>query len=364
MPYPKVAIIYLSYHSEPYIDDVVSALRQITYPKDRLEFIIVDNPHPEYGSSVRYLNENVSPLSGKEIPKVTILSQEKNLGFAGGNNVGIQWALDNGFDYVYLHNNDGFVSANFLEPLIGAMEGDKTIGACQSLILLYPETDLINSSGNSFHYLGMGFCNNLREPKKILTGEKITETAYASGAAVLMRTDILKNHGLWDADFFLYHEDLEYSFRLRSLGYRIVTVMDSIFYHKYFFGRNQEKFYFIERNRLGLMFMFFKWPTLLLFLPMGILFEIGLLFFAWKSGWLKEKINVYKYWLKKESWELWRKKRENIQKNRIKKDRDLLAEAVGSIHFEEKSVNSPWLIYVGNPLMSWYWKLIQKIIIW
>ena len=55
MNYPKIAIIYLSFHSEPYMDDVVSALKKITYPKDRLELVIVDNPHPEYGSSFRYI---------------------------------------------------------------------------------------------------------------------------------------------------------------------------------------------------------------------------------------------------------------------------------------------------------------------
>ena len=53
MPQPKIAIIYLSFHCEPYIDDVMSALKKLTYPKDKLAFVVVDNPHPEYGSSIR-----------------------------------------------------------------------------------------------------------------------------------------------------------------------------------------------------------------------------------------------------------------------------------------------------------------------
>ena len=56
----------------------------------------------------------------------------------------------------------------------------------------------------------------------------IKEIAYASGAAILMRADLLKANGLWDNDFFLYHEDLEYSFRLRAVGYKIVLARDSV----------------------------------------------------------------------------------------------------------------------------------------
>lgn len=364
MNYPKIAIIYLSFHCEPYMDDVVSALKKITYPKDKVEFVIVDNPHPTHGPSVRYIEENVIPLSGKEIPHVTLLAQTENLGFAGGNNVGIEWALQNNFDYVYFHNNDGLMAADSLESLIIEMEKDKTIGAAQSLIMLYPETDLVNTSGNSFQYLGMGFCTNLRKRRDSLNLPKVYETAVASGAAIMMRADLLRQFGVWDKDFFLYHEDIEYSFRLRAFGYRVVTVSDSIFYHKYSFGRNQEKFYYIERNRYGLMLMFFCWPTLILFLPMAIIFDLGLLLFAWRGGWLKEKLAAYRYWLKLSSWKLWLRKRKNIQSSRKVSDRVMIKNFVGGVNFSDGNINNPLLVYVGNPIMSAYWWVIRKIIFW
>lgn len=144
---PKVAIIYLSFHCEDYIDDVVSALQKMTYPKDRVEFIVVDNPHPEYGSSLRAVQDKVLPLSGISIPHVTLLPQKENLGFAAGNNVGIDWAIARDFDYVYFHNDDGFMAADCLQKLVEAMEANGQIGAAQSLVMLYPETDLINSAG-------------------------------------------------------------------------------------------------------------------------------------------------------------------------------------------------------------------------
>ncbi|MFA6424362.1 MAG: glycosyltransferase family 2 protein [Candidatus Magasanikbacteria bacterium] len=362
--FPKVAIIYLSYHCEPYIDDVVSALKKMTYPKDKVEFVVVDNPHPTYGLSVRYLEENIMLMSGNELPHITLLPQKENLGFAGGNNVGIQWALDNGFDYVYFHNNDGFVAANFLEPLIDVMEKDKTVGAVQSLLMLYPETDLLNSTGNSFHYLGLGFCDNLRVKKDSLKLEKVYETSYSSGAAILMRADLLSQYGLWDHDFFMYHEDIEYSFRLKIAGYKIMVASDSLFYHKYSFGRNQIKFYYIERNRMGVMLMFFKWPTLLLFLPMGLILEVGLLLFAAKQGWIKEKFKAYAYWLELSSWKLWLKKRAYVQSIRKISDREMIKTFVGKIIFNEQSIKNPILDYIANPLMNFYWLIVKNIIFW
>lgn len=362
--YPKVAIVYLSFHSEPYIDDVVSALKKITYPKDKLEFVIVDNPHPQYGPSVRFLNETVMPLSGNELPHVTILPQTENLGFAGGNNAGINWALEQNFDYVYFHNNDGFVATDFLEPLIETMEQDKKIGITQSLVMLHPETELINTSGNTFQYLGIGFCNDFRKKRTNIDLTKNKEINYASGAAMLMRTDLLKQFGVWDKDFFLYHEDVEYSFRLKIAGYKVVVVPNSIFYHKYSFSRNKEKFYYIERNRYGVMLMFFKWPTLLLMLPMGIILDIGLLLFAFKNGWMKEKLNAYKYWLSGKNWQLWLKKRKYVQSIRQIKDKELIKDLAGKIEFEDKSINNPVLKYIGNPLMNIYWQVIKRIIFW
>lgn len=364
MNYPKIAIVYLSFHCEPYLDDVVSALKKLTYPKDRLEFVIVDNPHPEYGSSVRYIEENVLPLSGREIPRVVLLAQPENLGFAGGNNVGVKWALEHNFDYIFFHNDDGFFAANALEPLVNAMEQDKTIGAAQSLMLLHPETELVNSTGNSFHYLGFGFCNEYRVPVTQLDLPPIKDVSYASGAALMTRADLIRQHGAWDEDFFLYHEDLEWSFRLRVLGYRSVMVSDSIFFHKYQFSRSITKYYWMERNRYGTMLMFFKIPTLLLLLPMGLILEAGLIFFAFRNHWWIERKRVYAYWLNRNNWRLWLKKRQYIQRVRQIRDRDILALASSGIYFQEAKLQTSLLKYVGNPLMTLYYWIVVKGLIW
>jgi GT2 family glycosyltransferase len=138
--YPKVAIIYLSYYSEPYLEDVILSLRDISYSKDKLEFVIVDNPHPEHGLSKKYIEERILPLSQNQLPHITYLPQEKNLGFCGGNNVGLTWAIEHGFDYAYLHNQDGFMDKECLQKLVEALENNPKIGCAQSVVALHPDT--------------------------------------------------------------------------------------------------------------------------------------------------------------------------------------------------------------------------------
>lgn len=362
--FPKVAILYLSFHCEPYIGDVVSALKKMTYPKDRVEFVIVDNPHPKYGSSTPYLEDTVLPLSGVELPHVTLLPQKENLGFAGGNNVGIKWALENGFDYVYLHNNDGFVAQTFLEPLVTAMEADKTIGVAQSLVLMYPEAELVNTAGNKYHYLGMAYCGDFRVPKNNLELPPVKKVNYASGAACILRADLLKKFGAWDEDYFLYHEDVEYSYRLKAVGYSAAVVRDSVFFHKYAFGRTVEKYFFIERNRVGFLLSFYKWPTLLVLLPMLFIFDLGLVLFSLRRHWFSSKLRAYLYWLNPLNWGMWMKKRRYIQSIRTISDRQLLADAESVVIFDDSSVKNWLLTYIGNPLLAVYWRLAKTLISW
>ncbi|MBI5728224.1 MAG: glycosyltransferase family 2 protein, partial [Candidatus Magasanikbacteria bacterium] len=298
-------------------------------------------------------------------PAVTILPQKTNLGFSDGNNQGIRWAIAHGCDYVFLHNGDGFLEAGSLEPLVAAMEGDAKIGVAQSLLVMYPETDLINTSGNLFHFLGFGYCDNYRTPVRSVRFPAQTDISYASGAAVLMRVSLLKEFGLWDEDFFLYHEDCEYSFRLRLAGYRIVLIPASIFYHKYQFSRSIEKFYWMERNRFAILLMFFRWPTLLLLLPMIMALELGLWFFAWQHGWLNKRLVVYRYWLSPDNVAIWLCKRRAVQARRVVGDRYLLRFAVPGIHFQEKAMESRILRYIGNPFMKlYYWVVIKGLIWW
>lgn len=358
-------MVYLLWSNEPraYLERALLAMEKQTYPKELIEFLIIYNSHkPDEESQCPYIREEVAKHS-ITLPLATIVEQEKNLGFSGGNNFGMKWAIENRFDYVFLHNGDGYLHEQCLEKLVETMENDKKIGAAQSLVLLYPDTHLINTAGNCAHYLGLGFCDKYREPAELVSQE-IQDVGYASGAAIIMRADLLKQHGLWDEDFFMYHEDLDYSLRLKMLGYRVVLVPQSIFYHEYKFNKSVSKYFWMERNRFAVLLMYYKWPTLFLILPMALALEFGLWFFAIKSGWGRERVNVYKYWLKPASWKLWLAKRRVIQKNRKISDMDLLKTMVATVNFSEKVVESPVLKFIGNPVMKGYFWLLRVVIWW
>ena len=364
--YPKVAIIYLSYNCKDDLPAAVEAWKKLTYPRASLRIVIVDNPHPQHGLSESCVRQLALPLSGQELPEVVYLPQEKNIGFSAGNNVGIKWALEHGCDYVFLHNQDGFLTPGALEPLVNALQNNPKLGATQSLILLFPEIESVNTSGNRFHYLGFGYVQDFQKPAEEIKKQKpeVSLIGYPSGAAVMLRADLLKQYGLLNEALFLYHEDLEYGLRLKTLGFDSAMIKASVFYHRYAFSRNPGKFYWAERNRWAVLLMYYKWPTLILLLPMLLAVEIGLGFFAYRDGWLKEKFKAYGYWLNFKNWGGWFKARQIAQKQRKMGDRALLKEVATELVFDKPNWQSPVLKYIANPILSAYGWLLKKIIFW
>lgn len=362
---PTVVIMYLLWDQEPmlYLPDAIAGVTAQSFPKEQTEFLIVYNSHkPENDSAFPYIESEIAKHRDS-LPHTTLINNAENLGFSGGNNFGMQWAIDHGYDYVFLHNGDGYLGADCLSALVQTMEQDETVGAAQSLVLLHPDTDLINTSGNALHYLGFGYCDDYRRHKDVFAGKRDPlEVGYISGAAIMMRTDLLKAHGLWDQDYFMYHEDTDYTLRLRMLGYRSVMVPDSEFFHKYQFSKSIQKYYWMERNRIVILLLFYRWPTLLLLLPMELVLEVGLFLFAIKNGWWKERFRVYVYWLQPQHWVQWLKKRRPIQASRTISDRQLMQQMTGVIKYQE--IDNPVLTYIGNPILKSYFWLLKLVVRW
>ena len=361
--FPKIAIVYLSYHCQPYLARAYEAISKLNYPKENLALIIVDNLHPQQGSSESFIRTITTatppePPLGKRGTATVILPQTVNLGYAEGNNVGIRWTLTNGFDYIYLHNQDGFMAPDCLTEAVKTMESHANIGAVQSMVMLYPQTDLINTSGNKYHFLGFGYSGDYKKPSLVPRPSSI-EIGYASGAGVLLRADLLEQHGLLDADLFAYHEDLEYSLRLRSLGYTIEVAPQSVFYHEYEFQRNPQKIFYMERNRWAVLIMYYRALTWILIAPVLIITELGTLVYALATGALKQKLTAYQYFLIGKNRSLWFNKRREIQKHRLVGDKQLLHAAVGKL--ELKDLNGP-LVMVGNLFLNLYWDIIRLFI--
>lgn len=364
--FPNVTIVYLLWDEEPkrYLTDAIAGVATQTYPKSAMRFLVIYNSHkPETESQESYIKETLSAHQ-ETLPEIVCLPQKENLGFSGGNNAGMRWAIEHESKYVFLHNADGLLGPACIEELVLGMENDASIGVAQAMVLLHPETNLVNSSGNEFHFLGFGYSRDYRVPIADCRITHIEDIGYASGAALLMRTDLLTLHGLWEEAYFMYHEDTDYSLRLRLLGFRAVVVPNAIFFHKYSFAKSIQKYFWIERNRYTLLFLFYRLRTIVLILPMLFAVEIGLFFFSIKGGWWREKLRVYAYWIRPAHWRMWTPKRRAIQRARILGDKALLHRSTAVILFQESEMMHPLIHFVANPIMRAYFFFVRLLVWW
>ena len=347
----KVAIIVPSYNSMKYLDDLFESLKTTKYPPDLWKLIFVDDNSKD--ESLAYAKE--------KMPFAKFIENKKNLGFTGSNNCGVNWAIENNYDYVFLLNQDTIVTPDWLNILVETMENDPTIACLQPKILLHPETDKINTAGNKINFLGFGYStlNGIKDEGQI---KYLDEVNYCSGAAVLVRMDLIKKVGLFDNEMFFDLEDLDLGWKAKLLGYKNVINPKAVIYHKYKFGGGGWRMYYTERNRLIVTYKNYKTATKLLILPMAIIMEFGLLLFALKNKWLKYKIKSYLYFLNPKNWIYLRRARRKIQNLRTVKDIDIIKTFTPIINFQE--INNPLLTYVGNPIMKLYYNLIKLIIKW
>lgn len=183
------------------------------------EVILVDN-----GSS-----DGSVELIKKEFPKVTLIENKKNLGFAGGVNRGIKHAIEHGADFVALFNNDAFAEKDWLEKLLELMKTNNNAGivTCK---LMRDDKKHFDSTGDFYSIWGLPYPRG-RNRKDAGQFDEAEEVFGASGGASLYRTKMLKEIGLFDERFFAYYEDVDLSFRARLAAWKIYYEPKAIAYH-------------------------------------------------------------------------------------------------------------------------------------
>ncbi|MEK7473692.1 MAG: glycosyltransferase family 2 protein [Patescibacteria group bacterium] len=371
---PKVAIIYLTFPTKNWEEDIERAMRsfeKLSYPKDRLELICVESKGSR-PSVKEWFERTWMPKSGATLPRITYIFRDEEIGFSGNNNLGFEKAKELGCEYVHLTNEDTEVDPDYLVRAVERAESDSKIGAVQSLLLLGQDRDRINSAGNAFHFLGHGYSTGYREP---VTSYQLPVTSdeigYASGAAVLVRVSAIEGN-LFDEKLFSYHEDTDLSLGLRSRGFKIVLEPKSVVWHWYEFAKAKINFYWMERNRYVLVFSYYRWWTLLLVLPalIGTDLATALLsirgpapYGTGRGGWWDMKRKVYGDLLSRDFWKWIGKRRRSIRASRTIGDRELLRLVVASIEFQEAAVQSPIVTYVGNPILKAYWWVVRRLIV-
>jgi len=205
--------------------------------------------------------------------KLNIIRSEKNLGFSGGQNLGIKWGMKNGIDYFCILNNDVILDENFLSQLLKTFEIEKNVGLVSPKIYFakgyefhkdrYKDED----KGKVVWYAGgkMDWKNMLASHvgvDEVDKGqfEKMEETDFASGCCIMVKREVFEKVGLFDEKYFLYFEDIDLTQRARKMGFGIYFQPKAILWHLNAgsTGGSGSKLqdYYITRNRLlfGLKF--------------------------------------------------------------------------------------------------------------
>lgn len=157
---------------------------------------------------------------------ITFLQSGANLGFAGGNNVGVRWALSQGADAVWLLNNDATAETQALEALVATWRRRPNIGAIGTRIYEANRRDTLQCWGGGWINLWTG---RAREFSHEVPESKLD---YISGCSLFIPRAVLERCGSLDEGFFMYFEDAELSLRYRAAGYELAVAVDAVVHHR------------------------------------------------------------------------------------------------------------------------------------
>lgn len=220
MTNPKVFIIILNWNGKEDTIACLESLKTLTY--GNAVQVMVDNAS----------SDGTADAVRVQFSSVEVIANQANLRFAGGNNVGIEYALRNSADYILLLNNDTVVAPTFLSELVQAAEQDPRIGIAGPKIYYYGEPKRIWFAGGKVEYW-KGWVSHIgiRETDK---GQYDTprDVDYLTGCCMLVKREVIERIGKLDESFFIYGEDADWSLRAARAGYRLRYVPSSMIWHK------------------------------------------------------------------------------------------------------------------------------------
>lgn len=215
----KIGIILVNYNGYGDTVDCLKSLESLTY--ENYEVIVIDN-----ASTVRPTEENIQYIKNYS----HYYWSEKNLGFSGGNNIGIDIAKQEGCDFVVLLNNDTTVEPDFLSKLIETYNSSDNIGIVTGKIYYYYDKSKIWSAGGLYNRkTGVTTQYGGNDSDLNSTTRSVT---FATGCLMLIPISVINNVGKLSESYFLYSEDTDYCQRVLDAGYLIYYCADSVIYHK------------------------------------------------------------------------------------------------------------------------------------
>lgn len=237
----KVSIISVNYNHSHVTDAMLdSVYTHNTYAP--IEIIVVDN-----GSK-----DNPVPAWKAKYPNVTFIRCEANLGFAGGNNLGIQHATG---DYLFFINNDTEITPGLIETLVDTLEQHPECGIISPKIRYYDKPDMLQYAGFTpmDYYTCRNKCIGQFETDNGQYDNLTGETGYIHGAAMMLPRAAIEKAGLMPENYFLYYEEMDWCEQVKRAGYTVRINMQALIYHKESISvgaKSALKEYFMNRNRI------------------------------------------------------------------------------------------------------------------
>lgn len=261
---PLITAILVDYNSHDDTKQCLDSLLKINCQDFELKILVVDN-----GSKENFLLSQKYSKSGVEL-----IRSEANLGFTGGNNLGISHTVKNhNPDYLLLLNNDTILHPDFLQHLYLALNSRDQLGIATPKIYFAKNCEFHKKSyqrsdrGKVLWYAGGSVdWQNLtafhRGVDELDRGQfdQASDTDFATGCCMLIKRELIETVGILDKRYFLYFEDVDYSLRAKKKGYQILFVPKAVIWHKNAGSSQgagaQTSVYYQNRNRLLLAFKF------------------------------------------------------------------------------------------------------------
>lgn len=241
---PPVLIVVLNWNGVRDTIRCLESLQKVTYP--RRQIVVVDNASSD--GSQKLLKER--------FPEITVLENQENLGYAGGNNVGIEYGVSRDADFIVLLNNDTVVDPGFLEPLVESASCFPRAAFWGPKILYLDAPDVVWFGGGQIDWL-KGASHIGKDQHDDPADITPREVDYVTGCCIMARAKAIREIGAMDTTFFLLFEETDWCLRGKKAGWQSVHVPQSRVWHAVSrsFGGQQSPIYryYYARNQLLLI---------------------------------------------------------------------------------------------------------------
>jgi GT2 family glycosyltransferase len=248
---PPVYIIILNWNGLKDTLECLESVYALDYPNFKV--VVVDN------GSTHDLPDSII----RTYPQVVLIKNDENLGFTGGNNVGMRYAMEAGAEYLWLLNNDTIVERDCLSKIINLAESSDYIGMVSPIICYLDNPDMSQFAGSYFDWKSFSIVYT-NDEAEVGSKSKNGKEVCLWGTALLIKRSVIETIGFLKEEYFAYWEDTEYSLRVLKHGFQNVVCRETKIYHRAkmiereYWARGNYFFYYMSRNLMLMVMEYIK----------------------------------------------------------------------------------------------------------